>query len=129
MTDNLRQKQAGFTLIELLVAMAIIATLLTLVTPRYYGSVDRARETVLRDDLASMRRVIDQFQGDRGRYPQSLQELVELRYLREIPIDPITERRDSWRIVAPGAESKGNVADVKSGAPGKAADGTSYADW
>ncbi|QDQ25420.1 prepilin-type N-terminal cleavage/methylation domain-containing protein [Chitinimonas arctica] len=119
----------GFTLIELLVAMAIIAILLTLVTPRYYGSVDRARETVLRDDLSTLRRVIDQFHGDRARYPNSLDELVEMRYLREVPLDPLTERRDSWRVVAPGADAKGNVADVKSGAPGKAADGSNYADW
>ncbi|MGQ5522316.1 type II secretion system protein [Chitinimonas sp. PSY-7] len=129
MATYLQRKPMGFTLIELLVAMAIIAILLTLVTPRYYGSVDRARETVLRDDLTTMRRVIDQFHGDRGRYPQSLEELVELRYLREIPIDPVTERRDSWRVIAPGADAKGNVADVKSGAPGKASDGTSYGDW
>ncbi|WP_308447437.1 type II secretion system protein [Parachitinimonas caeni] len=123
------RRQSGFTLIELLVAMAIIATLLSLVAPRYLGHVDRAKETVLRDDLSTMRRLIDQFHGDRGRYPESLDELVTLRYLREVPVDPITERRDSWRVIPPPAGTKGNVADVKSGASGNSSEGTPYGDW
>ncbi|WP_374354713.1 type II secretion system protein [Chitinimonas sp.] len=128
MVKRLRRLR-GFTLLELMIAMAIVATLLTLVAPRYLASIDRAKEAVLRDDLHTMRKVIDQFQADRGRFPTSLDELVTLRYLREIPVDPLTERADSWRITPPPAGMGGNVADVHSGASGQASDGSPYASW
>ena len=81
----------GFTLIELLVVMAIIATLLTLAVPRYFHSTDRAKEAVLKQNLAQMRDSIDKYYGDRGRYPDALEELVSKKYLRKIPPDPMTE--------------------------------------
>ena len=109
--------------------MAIIALLLTVAVPRYYHSVDRAREAVLKQDLAQMRDAIDKYHGDRGRYPDSLEDLVTRKYLRKIPLDPITESATSWIAISPAEADKGNVFDVKSGATGTAIDGTSYADW
>jgi general secretion pathway protein G len=119
----------AFTLIELLVVMAIIALLLTIAVPRYFHSTDRAKEAVLKEDLAQMRDAIDKYYGDRGRYPDSLDDLVEKKYLRRIPADPITESVQTWVSVLPEETGKGEVSDVKSGAPGTALDGTSYGDW
>jgi general secretion pathway protein G len=119
-------KARGFTLIELLVVLAIIGGLLAIAAPRYLHRADLAKETVLASDLATMRDALDKFFGDTGRYPASLDELVARRYLRKIPPDPITESTDSWVVVAPPAPDQGAVYDVKSGAPGKAADGRPY---
>lgn len=119
----------GFTLVELLVVMAIIALLLTLAVPRYFNHLASSRDTILRQDLAVMRDAIDKYHGDRGRYPESLEELVDARYLRALPVDPITERADTWQIVAPSDDDAGAVYDVRSGAPGTAADGSPYAEW
>lgn len=123
-----RSPRAGFTLIELMVVMAAIGLLLALVAPRYVEHVDRTRDTVLRHNLMGMRDAIEKFRADRGRDPASLQELIEQRYLREVPLDPVTERRDTWVLVArPGAGS--GVADVRSGAPGVSRGGDAYAAW
>ncbi len=119
----------GFTLIELLVTMAIIALLLALAVPRYFGRVDIAKETVLRDDLHQMRDAIDKFYGDNGRYPDTLQDLVTRKYLRRIPPDPITDSDRTWVVVRPSDPNQGGVYDVKSGAKGTAKDGTSYGSW
>jgi general secretion pathway protein G len=119
----------AFTLIELLVVMAIIATLLTLAVPRYFHSMDRAKEAVLRQNLAQMRDAIDKYYGDRGRYPDALEDLVGKKYLRNIPPDPITETPLTWSTVPPTEGGKGGVFDVKSGAPGVALDGSKYGDW
>jgi len=108
----------GFTLIELMVVMAIIGGLLALAAPRYFKHVDRAKETVLKSDLASMRDALDKFFADTGRYPANLEELVARRYLRKVPPDPITESSASWLVVAPADSSLGGVYDVKSGASG-----------
>lgn len=126
---RLHTRHHGFTLLELMVAMAIITLLLSVAAPRYLGSVDHAREAVLKDDLHTMRRMIDQFRADRGRFPDSLEELVSARYLHDIPADPITQRSDSWRIEPPPAGQQGNVADVHSGAPGRSSEGSDYATW
>lgn len=122
-------KRRGFTLVELMVVMAIVALLLSLALPRYFNHLDSARETILRQDLAVMRDAIDKYHGDRGRYPDSLDTLVEARYLRALPVDPITERADTWQVVAPPGDDAGAVYDIHSGAPGKGRDGTAYADW
>ena len=116
----------GFTLIELLVVLVIIGGLVAIAAPRYLHRVDLAKETVLAADLATMREALDKFFGDTGRYPASLDELVAQRYLRRIPPDPITERADSWIVVAPPAPDQGAVYDVKSGASGTASDGRPY---
>lgn len=120
----------GFTLVELLVVMTIIALLLTIAVPRYFGSVDRTKEAVLKEDLATLRDTIDKFHGDTGKYPSSLNELVTRKYLRKVPVDPITDSNETWKLVPPpGGQQQGAVYDVKSGANGKARDGTLYSDW
>lgn len=122
-------RHAGFTLVELLIVMAIIATLMTIAVPRYFSSLENSKETALRQSLSVMREALDQHYGDTGRYPDSLEALVEKRYLRQTPLDPITERSDLWVIVPPPDGAEGAVGDVKSGAPGMARDGTAYAEW
>ncbi|SEL01216.1 type II secretion system protein G (GspG) [Nitrosovibrio tenuis] len=118
----------GFTLVELLVVMAIIATLLSIVAPKYFNSLDRSKETVLRQDLNIMRDAIDKFNSDTGKYPSELAELVEKRYLRSIPVDPLTESSDTW-IAVPPPDAVGGVYDVRSGSSEQAKDGTSYGAW
>jgi general secretion pathway protein G len=122
-------KNKGFTLIELLVVLGIIALLLTLAVPRYFPSVDSAKETILADNLRNTRATIDQYFGDTGRYPDTLEQLVEKKYLRALPVDPITENSSSWILIAPEEGGKGGVADLKSGAPGNDRHGKPYADW
>jgi type II secretion system protein G len=121
----------GFTLIELIVVLAIVALLVSIAAPRYFHSVERARENSLRTSLNVMRDAIDQYLADRGRYPDSLADLATQRYLRELPEDPLTGRRDTWVALPPAPDSAwaGNLADVRSGAAGRAADGKLYADW
>ena len=119
----------GFTLIELLTVMAIIALLLALALPRYFGHIEKSREVILKQDLAAMRDAIDKFHGDKGRYPESLNELVDSHYLRAVPVDPITESPNAWVTVSPPSDEAGTVYDIKSGAPGKARDGTAYGEW
>lgn len=123
----MRNAYSGFTLIELLVVMAIIATLLSIVVPRYFNSLDRSKEVVLRQDLSIMRDAIDKFYSDTGKYPSELIELVEKRYLRAIPVDPLTESAATW-IAVPPREGSG-VYDVRSGSPEQAKDGTFYEAW
>jgi general secretion pathway protein G len=127
--NDVQPGSRGFTLIELMVVMSVIALLLTIVVPRYFKGVDRAREAVLKEDLNQMRGAIDQFFADRGVYPSSLDELVERDYVRRIPEDPITESKTTWVIVAPRNADLSGVFDVKSGAPGVALDGSVYSDW
>jgi general secretion pathway protein G len=121
-------KQRGFTLIELLVVLAIIATLLTLAVPRYFQHVERSKEAVLRENLATMRDAIDQYHADAGTWPPTLESLTEKRYLRVVPSDPITERSDTWQTVPPPGEETG-VYDIRSGAEGTGLNGQAYADW
>lgn len=121
-------KQKAFTLIELLVVMAIVALLLTLVSPGYFGRLDMAKETALKHDLATMREAIDKFRGDHDRYPENFEELVAKEYLRSLSPDPITDSPNTW-VWVPAADGEAGIADVHSGAPGQAKDGTSYADW
>jgi general secretion pathway protein G len=118
----------GFTLIELLVVMAIIATLLSLVAPRYFASLEKSKETVLKQNLRVMREAIDQHYADREKYPETLEELVSKKYLRTIPPDPITESATTWVVAAPENPELGAVYDVKSGAEGKTQDGTPYGE-
>jgi general secretion pathway protein G len=118
----------GFTLIELLVVLAIVATLLTLAVPRYFQHVERSKEAVLRENLATVRDAIDQYHADTGSWPATLESLAEKRYLRALPTDPITERADTWQLVPPPDGGSG-VYDIHSGAAGTGLDGQAYADW
>ena len=124
-----RQGEQGFTLIELLVVLAIISTLLTLAVPRYFSSVQKSKEVVTRENLWIMRDALDKYYGDVGKYPDQLQDLATKRYLRAIPIDPLTEMSTTWRVVPPDDPEKGGVYDVKSGAEGTATGGSPYSDW
>ncbi|HEY8102470.1 MAG TPA: type II secretion system protein [Burkholderiaceae bacterium] len=124
-----KSKRTGFTLIELLVVLAIVALLLTLAMPRYFQSIDTSKDAILRDNLRITRDTIDKFYGDTGRYPKSLDELVEKKYLRALPLDPITDSTSTWVIVPPDDPDKGSVYSIKSGAPGNTKDGKPYADF
>lgn len=122
-------RRLGFTLIELLVVMTIVALLLTLALPRYFGSIDKSKEAVLKENLHQMREAISRYYADKGRYPESLDTLATDKYLRRVPLDPITESTATWQMVQPEDTQKSGVYDVKSGAPGKSKDGTEYAQW
>ena len=122
-------RRRGFTLIELLVVLAVIATLLTLALPRYFGSVDKSKEAVLKENLFQMRDAISRYNADKGRYPESLEHLASDKYLRKVPIDPVTDSATTWMVVRSEDPQKTGVYDVKSGATGKASDGTEYAQW
>jgi general secretion pathway protein G len=122
-------KPRGFTLIELLVVMTIIGTLLTIAVPRYFHSVEHARETVLRQDLVVLREAIDKYDADLNEYPESLAALVEKRYVRAIPVDPFTRQSDTWTLVPADDPDHAGVRDVHSGATNAASDGTPVASW
>jgi general secretion pathway protein G len=122
-------KRSGFTLIELLVVLAIIATLLTIAVPRYYSSLDKSKEAVLKENLYQLRDAIGKYYADRGKYPESLQALATDKYLRSVPLDPVTDSATTWIVVAPEDPQKGAVFDVKSGAQGKAIDGSEFSTW
>lgn len=118
----------GFTLIELIVVVAIIALLLTIALPRYQTSVNRAEFVALVSNLRVLRDGIDAFHEDQGRYPRALVDLVNARYLREIPADPITGSNSTWLPVSGTGADAGGIVDVRSGAPGIAFNGVRYAD-
>ncbi len=119
----------GFTLIELLVVMSIIGLLLTLAVPRYFHTVERSRETILRQDLSVMREALDKYYGDLGQYPDALPALVDKRYIRALPVDPITKSDDTWTVIASDDPDHPGVRDVHSGSTAAAIDGTMYAAW
>jgi len=126
---NDMKRRGGFTLIELLVSMAIIAVLLAMAVPHYFGRVDTAKEAVLRENLRQMRDALDKYYGDNSRYPDTLNELVSRRYLRRIPPDPITDSERTWVLIAPADPRQGAVSDIRSGAEGNGRDGTPYSSW
>ena len=119
----------GFTLIELMVVMTVIALLISIAVPRYFNSVEKAKEATLKQSLSVMRSAIDKFYGDNDRYPESINELVTKKYIRSVPVDPITESSETWVMQAPNLDTRNAVFDIKSGALGTAKDGTAYADW
>ena len=125
-------RQSGFTLLEMMIAMFIVIILLSVALPTYQRSVQQARETVLKENLFQMRRAIDQYGADKGKLPQSLNDLVEGGYLRELPIDPISESREWTEIAGEDVNSTENeqgLKDVKSRATGEDGDGKKYEDY
>lgn len=125
----LNRVKRGFTLIELLVVLAILALLVTMAAPSYIDRLDKAKESLLKQELQTVRESIDKFYVDQGKFPDTLEELVEKKYLSKLPHDPITEKDDTWEIVAPTGDFEGNVSDIHSGSPAQAADGSPYASW
>lgn len=123
------RKKSGFTLIELMVVLAVIATLLTLALPSYFSSLEKSREAVLQQNLVLLRDTLDKYYGDKGKYPAALDELVSTKYLRSMPVDPITDSNATWVGIPPPEPEMGGVYDVKSGAQGIARDGTEYQNW
>jgi general secretion pathway protein G len=129
-----RQQSAGFTLIELMVVMLIIGILMTVAIPRFKAAVQRAREAVLQEDLHTMRDAIDSYTMDKEKAPQSLDDLVQNGYLREIPIDPMTHQKDSWVTDTSEAmfsidQTEPGVDDVHSGSDDTGSDGQPYSSW
>jgi general secretion pathway protein G len=123
----------GFTLIELMIVMAITSILLAMAVPMYQKSVARAKESVLRQNLFTLRTVIDEFTYDKAKAPQSLQDLVSEGYLRQIPVDPMTAQAD-WQVVMEDAVSSVNqtepgIFDVRSKSDKKSLEGTAYNEW
>ncbi|HVO60004.1 MAG TPA: prepilin-type N-terminal cleavage/methylation domain-containing protein [Terriglobales bacterium] len=129
-----RRRDRGFTLIELMIVMSILLILITIAIPIYNQSILRARESVLRQDLFTMRQVIDQYTLDKQKAPQSLEDLVSAGYIKQIPNDPFTGRNDTWQIVQedttldPSVTEPG-VSDVHSGSNVVGSDGTAYSTW
>ncbi|BEH10229.1 MULTISPECIES: type IV pilin protein [Geobacter] len=132
------RNRKGFTLIELMIVVTIIGILAAIAVPNYRWGLIRAREAVLQENLYTMRSAIDQYYADQGKYPDTLDEMAEKRYLKSIPYDPFTGKNDTWVTVKPieptgeihtAEEIKGNVADVHSGSDLVSSKGTPYKDW
>jgi general secretion pathway protein G len=119
----------GFTLIELLIVMAIIGTLLSIAVPRYFHSLQHARETVLKQDLSILREAIDKYYADLNQYPEKLPDLVDKHYVRSVPVDPFTRLADTWTVVASDDPDHPGIRDIQSGAPDVASNGTPVASW
>lgn len=128
------KRARGFTMIELMIVMAILVIIVSIAVPMYQKSILGARESVLRNNLFTLRTVIDEYTYDKQKAPQALEDLVREGYLRDIPVDPITGSRDSWQIIMEEAMTSVNqtepgIYDVKSGSDKTALDGTPYSEW
>ena len=125
-----RRANLGFTLVEITVVMAIIVTILAIAVPQYATAIIRSKESVLMSNLFTMRSVIDQYTYDKEEPPQSLDDLVSEGYLREIPVDPFTESRDTWEVITDtGPSGQSGVFDVRSGSERASLGGTPYNEW
>ncbi len=122
-----RRGQAGFSLLELMIVVTIAGILALLIEPSYQASVLKAREAALKQNLVTVRDVLDQYRADKGRYPNALTELVSAGYLKRLPVDPITNSMETWQEIPD--EEAGGVFDVHSGSRFLARDGTPYNEW
>jgi general secretion pathway protein G len=128
------RRRFGFTFIELMIVMAIIAILMAVAIPIYTRSIIRSKESVLKNNLYTLRTTIDEYTYDKQKAPQTLQDLVSDGYLRQVPIDPITGTSDSWKLIMEDASNTVNqtqpgIFDVRSGAEGTSLEGTPYGEW
>lgn len=122
-------RRGGFTLIELIVVLTIIGTLLAIAVPRYFSSLEKSRETILKQDLSVMRDALDKYSADKGHFPETLDALVTDKYIRSIPVDPYTKKSDTWVVVQSDDPDAPGIKDLHSGFEGNARDGTAYAAW
>jgi general secretion pathway protein G len=127
-------RRSGFTIIELMIVMTIVTILVSIAVPLYQRSVVRSKETVLRSNLMTLRVVIDEYTVDKQKAPQSLQDLVTAGYLRQVPMDPITESNQSWQIIMEDAmtsisQTEPGIYDVRSGSDKVSLEGTPYSEW
>jgi general secretion pathway protein G len=132
LTPVLRSPSPGFTLLELMIVISIIIILASVALPQYQKTIMHARETVLHDDLTRMRSLLDQYAADKGKLPQSLDDLVTEHYLREVPKDPITDNKD-WSVVTGedpySTEGSSGITDVHSSSGDVSTEGTPYSEW
>lgn len=136
MAHNIRtgKSRAGFTLIELMVVMAIISIIVSIAVPLYQKSIVRSKESVLHNNIFTLRTVVDEYTYDKQKAPQSLQDLVSEGYLRVVPRDPMTDSDSSWRIIMEDAsesvnQNEAGIFDVRSGSQKMSLDGTAYSEW
>ena len=123
------RNQKGFSLIELMITLSIIGILASISQPNFLRYIVRAKEASLQKTLFTFREVIDQYYGDHGSYPDSLEELADRKYIREVPEDPFTKSSTSWIIMPPEGEEVGGVYDVHSGSNLVSLDGSPYNEW
>jgi general secretion pathway protein G len=133
-SGEVNRRRFGFTFIELMIVMAIIAVLMAVAVPVYTRAIVRSKESVLKNNLYTMRTVIDEYTYDKQKAPQTLQDLVSDGYLRQIPVDPITGNADSWKLIMEDASNTVNqtmpgIYDIRSGAEGTSLEGTPYGEW
>jgi general secretion pathway protein G len=129
-----KKRSIGYTLIEIVIVLTIISILVSIAVPIYQRTVQRSKESVLRNNLFSMRQVIDEYTYDKQKAPKTLDELVSTGYLRQVPVDPFTNTNRSWKIVMEDAitsvdQTEPGIYDVRSGSEKKGLDGTAYAEW
>lgn len=133
-TRRFNRRRIGFTLIELMIVMAVIAVLMSVAVPIYTRTITRSKESVLKNNLFTLRTVIDEYTYDKQKAPQSLQDLVTEGYLRQVPVDPMTRSADSWQIIMEDAtntvsQTEPGIYDVRSGSDKTSMEGTPYSEW
>jgi general secretion pathway protein G len=132
--EPVKRRSRGFTMVELMIVMTVVTILVSIAVPYYQKSVLRSKESVLRNNLFTLRTVIDEYTIDKGKAPQTLQDLVTEGYLRAVPVDPMTASDNTWKVIMEDAMTSVNqtepgIFDVRSGSDKTSLDGTAYAEW